>query len=382
MNILHITNDYSGSTVYKNLIGKLDNLGVAQIVYNPIRDSSRLSKNKIKLSVSKSEIIYSHILDKITDRIFYRRKIKKIFKDLEKQVDLSKVNVIHAHTWYSDGGVAYLLSKKYNIPYVVTIRNSDLNVFQKYLVHERSFGKRIIEKSKKVILISASYRKRILNLTSLSAIEKGLYSKLQIIPNGVDLYWIDNVLEVTKENDLENKIVNLLFVGKFVKGKNVLPLQLAVNDLNKENKKAHLHLVGGGGAMHKKILKQVDLNGETMTYHGKVYNKLILKTLYRNADVFTMPSSHETFGLVYVEAMLQGLPILYTKNEGIDGFYTEKIGEKVTSNKVEEIKKALERLIKNHRSYDLPVNKLKKNHSWCNIAKVYKDIYINVTKDK
>src|SRR5690554_437621 len=149
--ILHITNDYSGSTVYKNLVGELDKLGLSQIVYNPIKEKSRIGKNKIDLNVTDSEIIYSHILNKTIDRIFYRKKIKKILKDIETKIDLSEIKMIHAHTWYSDGGVAYLLSKKYNIPYIVTIRNSDLNVFQKYLFHERSYGRKFLERAEKGI---------------------------------------------------------------------------------------------------------------------------------------------------------------------------------------------------------------------------------------
>ena len=52
LTVLHIANDYFGSTVYKNLIGELDNLGVIQIVYNPIREHSSMYKNKIDLETS------------------------------------------------------------------------------------------------------------------------------------------------------------------------------------------------------------------------------------------------------------------------------------------------------------------------------------------
>jgi glycosyltransferase involved in cell wall biosynthesis len=44
---------------------------------------------------------------------------------------------------------------------------------------------------------------------------------------------------------------------------------------------------------------------------------------YRNSDIFIMPSYNETFGLVYIEAMSQGLPIIYTQNEGVDGYFKE-----------------------------------------------------------
>ncbi len=375
--ILHITNDYSGSTVYRNLISELDDLGLPQIVYNPIKEESRIGKNLIEFNVKDSEIIYSHILNKTTDRIFFRKKIKKIIRNIETKIDLKKISFIHAHTWYSDGGVAYFLSKKYNIPYIVTIRNSDLNVFQKYLIHERAFGRKILAKAKSVILIAASYKKRVIELSSLQKVKGDLLSKLQIIPNGVDSYWVNNAVD--KKIKTDSKFFNLLFIGKFTNGKNVLPLQLAVNEINKKSPVVHLHLIGGGGKAHQKVIGQVELNKDTMTYHGKIFDLSKLKEHFENADIFTMPSKHETFGLVYVEAMLQGMPILYTANEGIDGFYDEKIGEKVTSGKVEEIKGKLLLLMENYNSYNIPTEKLVKKHNWENIVLTYQNLY-NVQK--
>lgn len=372
--ILHITNDYSGSTVYKNLVRELDKIGLSQIVYNPIKEKSRIGKNKIDLNVTDSEIIYSHILNKTTDRIFYKQKIKKILKDIESKVDLTKVRFIHAHTWYSDGGVAYLLSKKYNIPYIVTIRNSDLNVFQKYLIHERLFGRKILENAKNVILIAASYKKRVLDLKSLEKIKSSLQKKLQIIPNGVDPFWLNNFLEKKSKNPID--IFNLLYIGKFNRGKNVLALQKAISEINKKEKRVHLHLIGGGGNVHTEVLKQVNLYKEIMTYHGKIFDLSKLKEHFENADIFAMPSKHETFGLVYVEAMLQGLPILYTAKEGIDGLYQEKIGEKVSKQAgASEIKQAILKLIDNYVEYEIPTQKLLENHNWENIALFYQNIY-------
>src|SRR5690606_36605034 len=174
---------------------------------------------------------------------------------------------------------------------------------------------------------------------------------------------------------IDKKVFNLLFIGKFTEGKNVVPLQLAVNELNKEKNIVHLHLIGEGGKAHQKVLEQLELNKDTMTYHGKIFDLSKLKEHFENADIFVMPSKHETFGLVYVEAMLQGLPILYTANEGIDGFYEERIGEKVTSSEVEEIKQMLLKLIKNYDSYTIPKQKLIKNHNWKNIALIYQNLY-------
>src|SRR5690554_389771 len=97
--ILHITNDYSGSTVYMNLISELDNLGISQIVYNPIRDLNRIGKNAIDFKTEGSKIIYSPILNYHIDRLLYPWKIKKILKDVQKHIDFSEISFIHAHTW-------------------------------------------------------------------------------------------------------------------------------------------------------------------------------------------------------------------------------------------------------------------------------------------
>src|SRR5690554_1770174 len=371
--ILHITNDYSGSTVYKNLVEELDNLGLSQIVYNPVKEKSRIGKNKIGLEVSDSDIIYSHILNKTTDRVFYRKKIKKILKDIETKIDFSEIKMIHAHTLYSDGGVAYELSKKYNIPYIVTIRNTDLNLFQKKLKYIRPYGKRILDKAQKVILISASYKDRILSQKSLQSILPHIKEKIKIIPNGVDPFWIDN-LKIKTLN--QKKLYNILYIGNFNPGKNVLNLISAVKNINKHEKICTLQLVGGGGADEIEVVKQIKQLPELFTFHGKIYDKDTLKSIFQSSDIFAMPSRNETFGLVYVEAMLQGLPILYTANEGIDGFYQENIGEKVSKQAgASEIKQAILKLIDDYDNYEIPTQKLLNKHDWKKIAKKYLLLY-------
>lgn len=371
--ILHITNDYSGSKVYKNLIRELDNLEISQIVYNPIKEKNRINKNSIGLKSAESKIIYSLILNKFSDRLLYQRKIEKIVKDIENQIDLSKISLIHAHTWYSDGGVAYLLSKKYSIPYIVTIRNSDVNVFQKYFIHERKFGREILEMAKSVILIAASYKERVLSESSLRKIKAIINNKLLIIPNGVDDFWIKS--REIKERG-EKKSLKFLYIGKFNPSKNVVNLVKAIKILNKNKVCCTLDLVGGGGKDESKILKLIDEYPNIFKYHDRVYNKEKLKEIYLSCDVFTMPSSKETFGLVYIEAMLQGLPVLYTAKEGIDGFYEEKIGENVNkSASALEIQQALLKIIDNYNTYEIPTEKLIAKHNWNNIALIYKNLY-------
>ena len=369
--IFHITNDYSGSTVYKNLVGELDDLGIAQVVYTPVKSEISIGKNNVNLKTIDSEIIYSHILNKTTDRIFYKQKIKKILKDIESKVDLTKVRFIHAHTWYSDGGVAYLLSKKYNIPYITAVRNTDLNVHYKYLLHHRKFGKEILKNANKVILIG-EYQKTFFNKIK---VDNSISTKLTVIPNGVDYFWIANSKSFNPTNCVDK--FKILYVGTFIKRKKLLELQQAIIELSLQNNmQCELHIVGGGGDQTEPIMKNIKDYSNLFQYHGKIEQKEDLIKIYRNCHFFAMPSRNETFGLVYVEAMLNGLPILYTKDEGIDGFYNEKIGEKVSKQAgASEIKQAILRLIDDYDNYEIPTQKLLNKHDWKKIAKKYLLLY-------
>ena len=211
--ILHITNDYTGSTVYKNLVLGLDRIGIPQIVYTAFRRKEKFESNHVEFSVLYSEILYSPILNYGVDRLFFPVKILKIIRDIESKIDFSNISIIHAHTWYSDGAVAYYLSLKYGIPYIISVRNTDINVFQKKLIYLNSFGRKIINKSRRVILISESYKEKFINLKSLNSIKDELKLKTLVIPNGVEKFWLEN--SEIRHIYNEKKLYNIVYVGKF-----------------------------------------------------------------------------------------------------------------------------------------------------------------------
>lgn len=375
--VLHIANDYAGSKVYKNLIMELDKLGVEQVVYTPVRGEGPVGKNSVDFARGGSRIIYSSLLNWHVDRLIYPYKIFKIFRDIQRRVDFSSIDLIHAHTWYSDGGVAYFLAKKYRVPFIVAIRSTDLNVFYKKLAYVRTFGKRVLEESRRVILISASLKSNLSQIGSLRKSLEHFEGKIGIIPNGVDSYWLCNSVAKGLWQPKDSKVVNIIYVGTFIKRKRLVEIQRAVIDLNlkSNNCKVHLHIVGGGGGKAVEAVRLIGLYPDYFTYHGKIDNKDELARLYRSSDIFVMPSLNETFGLVYVEAMSQGLPILYTENDGIDGFYSESIGEKVKRPTVQEIAEKLSLMIGSLDSYSIPIEEIKRNHSWAEIAKRYISIY-------
>ena len=88
-----------------------------------------------------------------------------------------------------------------------------------------------------------------------------------------------------------------------------------------------------------------------------------------------MPSHCETFGLVYVEAMSQGLNTLCTKGEGIDGVFNKKVGEFVESLSVVSIREALRKLLNNNEEYELLSEDELIAFDWDRIAERYMALF-------
>ena len=95
-----------------------------------------------------------------------------------------------------------------------------------------------------------------------------------------------------------------------------------------------------------------------------------------------MLSKYETFGLVYAEALSQGLPVIYTQNQGFDGFFQNgEVGYATCHSNLEIICQSIKRTIEN---YDLITDNISKNNlnmfNWNEIAKNYLTIYNSIKK--
>src|SRR5699024_10936915 len=118
------------------------------------------------------------------------------------------------------------------------------------------------------------------------------------------------------------------------KTKNQTTTMEATNILRKKSLKVQLNLVGE--ITDKKVFNKLK-EKSFVKYLGRA-NKERLKQIYRENDIFVMPSLQETFGLVYAEAMSQGLPIVYSKGQGFDGQFDEGlVGYKVDKLKPKDI---------------------------------------------
>jgi glycosyltransferase involved in cell wall biosynthesis len=161
-------------------------------------------------------------------------------------------------------------------------------------------------------------------------LEKGVAeNKILHIPYGVDL---TNFRQIPKKDN----VFRIIFVGKSCLRKGVHYLIQAFSDLKLKN--AELILVGPVADDIKQFFKKY--SGQ-FKYVGHVPQNELYK-YYSQSSVFVLPSIEDGFGMVIIQAMACGLPVICTTNtggedivrEGIDGFVipirdVEKLKEKI-----------------------------------------------------
>lgn len=335
--IIHICNDYSKQSLYRSLFLSLSKHLNQQIVYVPVR-----SKDEIGKYLHPSlQVIQSHILNPL-DRIFFRKKIKKIRNNFLLHIpNLSSRDIIHAHFLYSDGAVALSLKKDFKIKYLVTVRNTDLNYFFKLRPDLYFLMIEILKNAERVIFLNFAYKDRLLKLIPKKNRDL-LIRKFSVIPNGLDEHWLEN----SKPLYEPSKIIRLLYVGDFSKNKNVHLVIKAAIKLSQIGFNISLKLAGGGGNYHKKIIQLVSKHEDICEYLGHV-NASDLKIIYGTSDILIVPSKHETFGLVFIEALSQGCKLIYTEGEAISGLIEDssialglrKLTSSEIANKIIELNK-------------------------------------------
>lgn len=77
-----------------------------------------------------------------------------------------------------------------------------------------------------------------------------------------------------------------------------------------------------------------------------------VRTALREADAFALASRHETFGIVFIEAMSQGLPVIATRSGGPDGIVTPQDGLLVPTDDTASLTTAIESLSRRLADYD------------------------------
>jgi len=378
MKILHINSYYNTSRFYKSLYDKQVTLGHQIDVFVPVARGCIQSDSFDYGSYTSISLDHGKY-----DRILFRLKHAKIFNDICGKYNIPKYDIIHAHSLFSNGYIALRLKKKYGIPYVVAVRSADVITFFGKMIHLRRIGVEIIKNADRVIFLSRPYRDHTLDMYIPSKLKDEIDSKISIIPNGIDDFWFDNIpghksADDINEDDPGSADIRLLQVGNIDKNKNIGKTVDAVLLLMKKGVKVKLDVAGKiiDHRIYDKLRKL-----EFVRYLG-YKSKQELINIYRDNHLFVLPSKRETFGLVYAEAMSQGLPVIYSRGQGFDGQFEDgEIGYSVNNEDASEIADSIIAAYKEIDEISGRCIQESKRFCWNDIAGQYEVLYIDVTSE-
>lgn len=236
--------------------------------------------------------------------------------EYEKIVDNYKPDVIHSHTY-----TAELVSREHireNIAYITHCHNNmpEFSRFKLSCLYRKSDFTRIYEKIRmerryracknRFIAISADtvkYYKRNLN--------KSLIDNVLYLPNAIDYHKFYSSIRP----DEKSEILNLVMVGHMSDYKNQMFLIYVLRALNDKNQDVCLTLIGDWRNNGEKILnKAMSLGvGEKLRMPGMVEN---VEVEYSKNHIYVHAANYEPFGLVLIEAMSAGLPVVTLDGKG------------------------------------------------------------------
>ncbi len=368
MNVLHINSYYNGSVFYRHLFAAQEALGEHVRVFVPMAKGDKGARTDYGpwSDVSPNHGKY--------DRLIFQLKHAKVLRDARTRYGGGGYDVIHAHSLFSNGYIAMKLSEQLGIPYVVAVRGTDVNTFFPRMPHLRGLGRRVLRGAARVIFLSDGYRENGLKPYLSKAELDAVLAKSLVIPNGIDAWWHEHE---GARHTLHQDALRLLTVGRANKGKNILTALKAAEQLAAQGMDVRFDVVIGV-VDDEAILKRIEQT-PFVTLHQKLSREQLLP-LYRAADIYVMPSLSETFGLVYAEAMSQGLPVIYTRGQGFDGQFPEgEVGFAVDPMDASGIAGAIDRIRADYDRISENCVRLSRRFDWAEFARQYDEIYREVT---
>ena len=282
-------------------------------------------------------------------------------------------DVIHAHDWL----VAYAaktLKTAYSIPLVCTIhateagRNSGIRDEQQKYINDTEWM--LTYESSEVIVNSNYMRSELQRLFGLP------YEKINVIPNGVNLNMYDGI---EKDYDFRRKYAmynekNILFMGRLVYEKGIQTLIAAMPKILNHYHDAKL-LIAGKGGMIDELRNQVNYLGlgNKVYFTGYLGSKDVQR-MYKCADVSVFPSTYEPFGIVALEAMLSGTPVVVSDVGGLNDIIDHGVnGMKSYAGNANSLADSILTLLFDQKLCDAvtknAVAKVKNEYNWTGITK-------------
>lgn len=290
---------------------------------------------------------------------------------IKEEIEEFKPEVIHVgHIW-----TLAAIASKYNLPLVITAHGTDLIGYEKSIESAQRYIKDAelaYAKASKVITISKENEVLVNKIFPNNC-------KTVLISNGYDSsifykqdYNRKDVLAELGVNKEYNKIV--CFVGKFAKFKGI---DILLEALDSVDVKDTLVLLAGNG----ELFEEMKAIAEKSSFSDIVFlgnqPQDMLRKIYNISDVSIVPSRNEPFGLVVIEALACGTPVIGSNNGGIINIIKPDIGILFEAENSNDLAKNITEVLLEKRRFDSEyiANYTKEKYSQDNFTNQLVEIY-------
>jgi len=290
--------------------------------------SKRLTGNltEYEVTIKKSFPVISQI-----------KYLYNTYRFLEDEVFSKKeINIIHSHLSYPAGFLGTLIQKKKKIPNIITEHTWIRKYFRSF-IHKQCviFA---LKKTSCVVSVSNALK---------SDIDLYCHRPVIVIPNVVVIEKF--ALSKPKTSEILN-IGILGGMGNKRKGLDILLISASLV----QNRNFFIH-IGGDGVLldtYKMMSKDYGIE-DKCKFYGDILPGDVVE-FYSRLDVFVLASRDETFGVVVIEAMACGLPVIATKCGGPEEIITKETGILVEKENPVDLAKAIDNISENIGLYNKP----------------------------
>ena len=300
--------------------------------------------------------------------------------------------------WQVNGGYPYGVIlvdffQKNNIPSVLRCSGDDIQIS-----HEYNYGVRRDHKINK--LVKKNYYKfsKLVAITNTVANEYKKINipsnKIELIPNGVDFNRISKnkpKFDIREKHHISDNSKIILSVGRHHPKKNYSIIPKILKYLIENNCDVFWIVIGSkssttfGQGIDKHVMDRIILIDEIKGQQGDNLSLEVpsdqLIGYYKQSDIFAMPSVLESFGIVIIEAMSAGLPIVCFDAPGVSGVMSEECGHICELNNIDEFKVKTMKLVNgNNLHFSRKSTKKAQDYKWDSISKKYAAMYESIVK--
>lgn len=277
-------------------------------------------------------------------RLSYRQFGKSVAVIFEEYVkNFGRPDIIHAHSVFHAGIAGFSIAKMHKIPFIITEHLTSF--LMGYITNKTDIevSREIYEYADKAIIVSHNFRMDLEKHLSLPE------NTFHVIHNLINDIFLKNVTEI-KYNPGE---AFHFFTNSFLlPRKNIKLIIDSLNILIKKNLNVQL-VIGGEGPQGEELKEYVKFLGleKEIRFTEKLWRNEVRDELDK-CHAFVLASQYETFGVVLIESLARGRPVVSTDSGGPRDFIHPEHGILVDNHEPKAFANAMETIMLNYNSYN------------------------------